>query len=80
MQEALERLNAEQDQDASRAAQRAALRLRELANHLDALVCLGGGGTQKNALQLKQKGPGGSASRIGSLLLGQAVPRKASKT
>ena len=25
-------------------------------NHLDALVCLGGGGTQKNALQLKQKG------------------------
>jgi 6-phosphofructokinase len=26
------------------------------ANHLDALVCLGGGGTQKNALQLVQKG------------------------
>ncbi len=26
------------------------------ANHLDALVCLGGGGTQKNALQLYQKG------------------------
>ncbi|MES9965444.1 MAG: ATP-dependent 6-phosphofructokinase [Candidatus Sedimenticola sp. 20ELBAFRAG] len=26
------------------------------ANHLDALVCLGGGGTQKNALQLMQKG------------------------
>ena len=26
------------------------------ANHLDVLVCLGGGGTQKNALQLKQKG------------------------
>lgn len=26
------------------------------ANHLDALVCLGGGGTQKNALQLQQKG------------------------
>ena len=26
------------------------------ANHLDALVCLGGGGTLKNALQLKQKG------------------------
>jgi len=26
------------------------------ANHLDTLVCLGGGGTQKNALQLKQKG------------------------
>lgn len=26
------------------------------ANHLDALVCLGGGGTQKNALQLKNKG------------------------
>jgi 6-phosphofructokinase 1 len=26
------------------------------ANHLDALVCLGGGGTQKNALQLHQKG------------------------
>lgn len=26
------------------------------ANHLYALVCLGGGGTQKNALQLKQKG------------------------
>ena len=26
------------------------------ANHLDALVCLGGGGTQKNALQLKRKG------------------------
>jgi 6-phosphofructokinase 1 len=26
------------------------------ANHLDALVCLGGGGTQKNALQLKLKG------------------------
>jgi 6-phosphofructokinase len=26
------------------------------ANHLDALVCIGGGGTQKNALQLKQKG------------------------
>ena len=26
------------------------------ANHLDALVCLGGGGTQKNALQLKHKG------------------------
>ena len=25
-------------------------------NHLDALVCLGGGGTQKNALLLKQKG------------------------
>ena len=26
------------------------------ANHLDTLVCLGGGGTQKNALLLKQKG------------------------
>ena len=26
------------------------------ANHLDALVCIGGGGTQKNALQLKNKG------------------------
>ncbi|NOZ51643.1 MAG: 6-phosphofructokinase [Gammaproteobacteria bacterium] len=26
------------------------------ANHLDALVCLGGGGTQKNALRLKQQG------------------------
>lgn len=26
------------------------------ANHLDALVCLGGGGTQKNALQLMEKG------------------------
>ena len=26
------------------------------ANHLDALVCIGGGGTQKNALQLMQKG------------------------
>ena len=26
------------------------------ANHLDALVCLGGGGTQKNALVLKEKG------------------------
>jgi 6-phosphofructokinase 1 len=26
------------------------------ANHLDALVCLGGGGTQKNALQLVEKG------------------------
>jgi len=26
------------------------------ANHLDALVCLGGGGTQKNALRLAQKG------------------------
>lgn len=26
------------------------------ANHLDALVCLGGGGTQKNALQLAEKG------------------------
>ena len=26
------------------------------ANHLDALVCLGGGGTQKNALHLKEKG------------------------
>jgi len=26
------------------------------ANHLDALVCLGGGGTQKNALVLKDKG------------------------
>lgn len=26
------------------------------ANHLDALVCIGGGGTQKNALLLKQKG------------------------
>src|SRR5574340_1192915 len=25
-------------------------------NHLDALVCLGGGATQKNALRLKQKG------------------------
>jgi len=25
------------------------------ANHLDVLVCLGGGGTQKNALRLKQK-------------------------
>lgn len=25
-------------------------------NHLDALVCIGGGGTQKNALLLKQKG------------------------
>jgi 6-phosphofructokinase len=25
-------------------------------HHLDALVCLGGGGTQKNALRLKQKG------------------------
>ncbi len=25
-------------------------------NHLDCLVCLGGGGTQKNALRLKQKG------------------------
>jgi 6-phosphofructokinase 1 len=26
------------------------------ANHLDALVCLGGGGTQKNALELMRKG------------------------
>jgi 6-phosphofructokinase 1 len=26
------------------------------ANHLDALVCLGGGGTQKNALRLAEKG------------------------
>ena len=26
------------------------------SNHLDALVCLGGGGTQKNALRLKEKG------------------------
>jgi len=26
------------------------------ANHLDTLVCIGGGGTQKNALQLKEKG------------------------
>ena len=26
------------------------------ANHLDCLVCLGGGGTQKNALRLKEKG------------------------
>ncbi len=26
------------------------------ANHLDALICLGGGGTQKNALRLAQKG------------------------
>jgi 6-phosphofructokinase 1 len=26
------------------------------ANHLDVLVCLGGGGTQKNALRLKQRG------------------------
>ena len=26
------------------------------ANHLDVLVCLGGGGTQKNALRLKEKG------------------------
>jgi 6-phosphofructokinase len=26
------------------------------ASHLDALVCLGGGGTQKNALRLKEKG------------------------
>ena len=26
------------------------------ANHLDALVCLGGGGTQKNALVLQEKG------------------------
>jgi 6-phosphofructokinase 1 len=26
------------------------------ANHLDALVCLGGGGTQKNALRLQEKG------------------------
>ncbi|MCU7959216.1 MAG: 6-phosphofructokinase [gamma proteobacterium symbiont of Bathyaustriella thionipta] len=26
------------------------------ANHLDALICLGGGGTQKNALRLMQKG------------------------
>ena len=26
------------------------------SNHLDALVCLGGGGTQKNALRLAQKG------------------------
>lgn len=26
------------------------------ANHLDALVCLGGGGTQKNALRLMEKG------------------------
>ncbi|MCG6868672.1 MAG: 6-phosphofructokinase [Gammaproteobacteria bacterium] len=26
------------------------------SNHLDALVCLGGGGTQKNALRLMQKG------------------------
>jgi 6-phosphofructokinase 1 len=26
------------------------------ANHLDVLVCLGGGGTQKNALRLKQNG------------------------
>jgi len=25
-------------------------------NHLDALICLGGGGTQKNALRLKKKG------------------------
>jgi len=26
------------------------------SNHLDGLICLGGGGTQKNALRLKQKG------------------------
>jgi 6-phosphofructokinase len=26
------------------------------ANHLDCLVCLGGGGTQKNALRLKEAG------------------------
>ncbi len=26
------------------------------ANHLDCLVCIGGGGTQKNALKLKEKG------------------------
>lgn len=26
------------------------------SNHLDALICIGGGGTQKNALQLMQKG------------------------
>ncbi|NOY15317.1 MAG: 6-phosphofructokinase [Gammaproteobacteria bacterium] len=26
------------------------------ANHLDALICIGGGGTQKNALQLMRKG------------------------
>jgi len=26
------------------------------ANHLDALICIGGGGTQKNALELKNKG------------------------
>ncbi|MEJ2317243.1 MAG: ATP-dependent 6-phosphofructokinase [Gammaproteobacteria bacterium] len=26
------------------------------ANHLDALICIGGGGTQKNALELKKKG------------------------
>ncbi len=26
------------------------------ANHLDALVCIGGGGTQKNALELLNKG------------------------
>ena len=26
------------------------------ANHLDALICIGGGGTQKNALELRKKG------------------------
>lgn len=36
------------------------------ANHLDALVCPGGGGTQKNALRLKEHGGKyGGLSRVG---------------
>jgi ATP-dependent phosphofructokinase / diphosphate-dependent phosphofructokinase len=42
-------------------------------NHLDALVCLGGGGTQKNALRLMQKG-------LNVLTLPKTIDRDISQT
>jgi 6-phosphofructokinase 1 len=42
-------------------------------NHLDALICLGGGGTQKNALRLKEKG-------LNIITLPKTIDRDISKT
>ncbi len=43
------------------------------ANHLDALICLGGGGTQKNALRLMQRG-------LNSITLPKTIDRDISMT
>ncbi len=43
------------------------------ANHLDALVCLGGGGTQKNALRLMEKG-------LNIITLPKTIDRDVAKT